>query len=191
MANEVWEEIHRSLESTIVEHQTTLIFVPTRAMTERLSHHLSSRLGSEVVSAHHGSMSREKRQDAETRLKAGALRALVATGSLELGIDVGSIDLVVQIGSPKSIATLLQRVGRSGHTLEGTPRGKLFPLTKDELVEAVALLDSVRRGELDKLPIPEKPLDVLAQQVVAEVACEDDTADALYDLVRKSYIYRD
>ncbi len=191
MANEVWEEIHRSLESTIVEHQTTLIFVPTRAMTERLSHHLSSRLGSDVVSAHHGSMSREKRQDAETRLKAGALRALVATGSLELGIDVGSIDLVVQIGSPKSIATLLQRVGRSGHTLEGTPRGKLFPLTKDELVEAVALLDSVRRGELDKLPIPEKPLDVLAQQVVAEVACEDDTADALYDLVRKSYIYRD
>ena len=172
MANEVWEEIHQSLERTITEHQTTLIFVPTRSMAERLSHHLSDRLGPEVVSAHHGSMSREKRLDAETRLKAGALSALVATGSLELGIDVGSIDLVVQIGSPKSIATLLQRVGRSGHTLEGTPSGKLYPLTKDELVEAVALLDSVRRGELDNLPFPEKPLDVLAQQIVAEVASE-------------------
>ena len=153
MANEVWEEIHQSLERTIAQHQTTLIFVPTRAMTERLSHHLSERLGPEVVSAHHGSMSREKRLDAETRLKAGALRALVATGSLELGIDVGAIDLVVQIGSPKAIATLLQRVGRSGHTLEGTPRGKLYPLTKDELVEAVALLHSVRLGELDSLPL--------------------------------------
>ena len=190
MANEVWEEIHQSLERTITEHQTTLIFVPTRSMAERLSHHLSDRLGPEVVSAHHGSMSREKRLDAETRLKAGALSALVATGSLELGIDVGSIDLVVQIGSPKAIATLLQRVGRSGHTLEGTPSGKLYPLTKDELVEAVALLDSVRRGELDKLPFPEKPLDVLAQQIVAEVASEDSTSEALYDLVRKSSIYR-
>ena len=190
MANEVWEEIHQSLERTITEHQTTLIFVPTRSMAERLSHHLSDRLGPEVVSAHHGSMSREKRLDAETRLKAGALSALVATGSLELGIDVGSIDLVVQIGSPKAIATLLQRVGRSGHTLEGTPSGKLYPLTKDELVEAVALLDSVRRGELDNLPFPEKPLDVLAQQIVAEVASEDSTSEALYDLVRKSSIYR-
>jgi ATP-dependent Lhr-like helicase len=190
MANEVWEEIHQSLERTITEHQTTLIFVPTRSMAERLSHHLSDRLGPEVVSAHHGSMSREKRLDAETRLKAGALSALVATGSLELGIDVGSIDLVVQIGSPKAIATLLQRVGRSGHTLEGTPSGKLYPLTKDELVEAVALLDSVRRGELENLPFPEKPLDVLAQQIVAEVASEDSTSEALYDLVRKSSIYR-
>ena len=190
MANEVWEEIHQSLEHTIAEHQTTLIFVPTRSMAERLSHHLSARLGDEIVSAHHGSMSREKRLDAETRLKAGSLRALVATGSLELGIDVGSIDLVVQIGSPKAIATLLQRVGRSGHTLEGTPRGKLYPLTKDELVEAVALLDSVRRGELDNLPFPEKPLDVLAQQIVAEVASEESTSEALYDLVRKSSIYR-
>ena len=191
MANEVWEEIHQSLERTIARHQTTLIFVPTRSMTERLSHHLSERLGPEVVSAHHGSMSREKRLDAETRLKAGALRALVATGSLELGIDVGAIDLVVQIGSPKAIATLLQRVGRSGHTLEGTPRGKLYPLTKDELVEAVALLHSVRLGELDSLPFPSKPLDVLAQQIVAEVACEDNTADTLFDLVRRSFIYRD
>ena len=190
MANEVWEEIHEALERAILAHETTLIFVSTRAMAERLSHHLTARLGPEIVSAHHGSMSREKRLDAETRLKDGALRALVATGSLELGIDVGSIDLVVQIGSPKSIAALLQRVGRSGHTLAGTPRGKLYPLTKDELIEAVALLDSVRRGELDNLPVPEKPLDVLAQQIVAEVACEDNTTDALYDLVRRSFIYR-
>ena len=190
MANEVWEEIHEALERAILAHETTLIFVPTRAMAERLSHHLTARLGPEIMSAHHGSMSREKRLNAETRLKSGALRALVATGSLELGIDVGSIDLVVQIGSPKSIAALLQRVGRSGHTLAGTPRGKLYPLTKDELIEAVALLDSVRRGELDNLPVPEKPLDVLAQQIVAEVACEDNTTDALYDLVRRSFIYR-
>ena len=190
MANEVWEEIHEALERAILAHETTLIFVPTRAMAERLSHHLTARLGPEIVSAHHGSMSREKRLNAEARLKDGALRALVATGSLELGIDVGSIDLVVQIGSPKSIAALLQRVGRSGHTLAGTPRGKLYPLTKDELIEAVALLDSVRRGELDNLPVPEKPLDVLAQQIVAEVACEDNTTDALYDLVRRSFIYR-
>ena len=190
MANEVWEEIHEKLENTIYEHQTTLIFVPTRAMAERLSHHLTARLGPEFVTAHHGSMSREKRLNAETKLKFGELRALVATGSLELGIDVGSIDLVVQIGSPKSIASLLQRVGRSGHTLAGIPRGKLYPLTKDELIEAVALLDSVRRGELDNLPVQEKPLDVLAQQIVAEVSCEDYTKDALYDLVRRSYIYR-
>ena len=190
MAHEVWEEIHEKLENAIYGHQTTLIFVPTRAMAERLSHHLTARLGPEIVSAHHGSMSREKRLDAETRLKCGALRALVATASLELGIDVGSIDLVVQIGSPKSIAALIQRVGRSGHTLSGTPKGKLFPLTKDELVEAVALLDSVRRGELDQLPVPENPLDVLAQQIVAEVACEACTTDALYDIIRKSFVYR-
>ena len=190
MENEVWEEIHEKLESTIFNHRTTLIFVPSRAMAERLSHHLTARLGPEIVTAHHGSMSREKRLNAEMKLKSGELRALVATGSLELGIDVGSIDLVIQIGSPKSIVALLQRVGRSGHTLTGTPRGKLYPLTKDELIEAVALLDSVRRGELDSLPVPEKPLDVLAQQIVAEVACEDYTTDALFDLVRRSYIYR-
>ena len=190
MANEVWEEIHQKLEDAIQTHRTTLIFVQTRSMAERLSHHLTERLGPEVVSAHHGSMSREKRLDAEMRLKSGALKALVATASLELGIDVGSIDLVVQIGSAKSIAALLQRVGRSGHTLTATPKEKLYPLTKDELIEAVALLDNVRRGELDNLPVPEKPLDVLAQQIVAEVASEETTTDALYDLVRRSFVYR-
>ncbi len=190
MANEVWEEIHEKLENTIFDHRTTLIFVPTRAMAERLSHHLTTRLGPEIVTAHHGSMSKDKRLDAETKLKRGELRALVATGSLELGIDVGSIDLVIQIGSPKSIAALLQRVGRSGHTLAATPKGKLYPLTKDELIEAVALLDCVRRGDLDTLLVPEKPLDVLAQQIVAEVACEDYTADVLFEIIRRSYLYR-
>ena len=122
------------------------------------------------MTAHHGSMAKEKRLDAEQRLKRGALKALVATASLELGIDIGDVDLVCQLGSPRSIATFLQRVGRSGHAVDGTPKGRLFPLSRDELVECAALLDSVRRGELDRLSVPEQPLDVLAQQIVAEVA---------------------
>ncbi|MDP6506054.1 MAG: helicase-related protein, partial [Planctomycetota bacterium] len=190
MANEVWEEIHRKIEALIRAHRTTLIFVPTRAMAERLSHHLSMEVGEDVVSAHHGSMSKDKRLDAETRLKEGSLRCLVATASLELGIDIGSIDLVCQIGSPKSISAFLQRVGRSGHTLTGVPKGRIFPLNKDELVEAAAIVYSVRQGELDALEIPERPLDVLSQQVVAEVSCEDYSTDDLYDLVTRSFAYR-
>ena len=190
MSNEVWEEVYERLEELILRHETTLVFVTTRSMSERLARHLSDRLGVENVTSHHGSMSKEHRHDAEQRLKAGTLKALVATASLELGIDIGSVDLVCQIGSPKAIATLIQRVGRSGHTITGTPRGRLFPLTRDELVEAAAIMDSVRRGELDRIIIPEKPLDVLAQQIIAEVANCDFQEDELYHLVRKAYPYR-
>ena len=190
MSNEVWEEVYERLEELILRHRTTLVFVTTRSMSERLARHLSDRLGAENVTSHHGSMSKEHRHDAEQRLKAGALKALVATASLELGIDIGAVDLVCQIGSPKAIATLIQRVGRSGHTITGTPKGRLFPLTRDELVEAAAIMDSVRRGELDRIIIPEQPLDVLAQQIIAEVANCDYSEDELYHLVRKAYPYR-
>ncbi len=191
MSNEVWEEVYERLEELILRHETTLVFVTTRSMSERLARHLSERLGTDNVTSHHGSMSKEHRHDAEQRLKAGTLKALVATASLELGIDIGSVDLVCQIGSPKAIATLIQRVGRSGHTITGTPKGRLFPLTRDELVEAAAIMDSVRRGELDRIIIPEQPLDVLAQQIIAEVANCDFSEDELYHLVRRAYPYRD
>src|SRR4029434_7726768 len=148
------------------EHRTTLIFVNTRRLAERAARHLPERVGTQFVTAHTGSLSRELRLDAEQRLKRGELRALVATASLELGIDIGEVDLVCQIGSPRSIASFLQRVGRSGHAVEGTPKGRLFPLSRDDLVECTALLDSVGRGELDRLAIPHQPLDVLAQQIV-------------------------
>src|SRR5262249_4374555 len=136
------------------------------------------------------SMSREKRLAAEQRLKSGDLSALVATASLELGIDIGHVDLVCQIGSTRSIASLLQRVGRSGHSISGSPKGRIFPLTRDELVEAVALMDSVRRGELDRLSIPEKPLDILAQQIVAAVAASEYEEETLYRMARRAYPYR-
>ncbi len=191
MSNEVWDEVYERLEELILRHRTTLVFVTTRSMSERLARHLSDRLGSENVTSHHGSMSKEHRHDAEQRLKAGTLKALVATASLELGIDIGAVDLVCQIGSPKAIATLIQRVGRSGHTITGTPRGRLFPLTRDELVEAAAILDSVRRGELDRIIIPQQPLDVLAQQIIAEVANCDFSEDDLFHLVRRAYPYRE
>lgn len=191
MANEVWGEIYDRIEELIGEHKTTLIFVNTRRSAERIAHTLTERLGDQVVTAHHGSMSREKRFDAEQRLKAGNLKALVATASLELGIDIGSVDLVLQVGTPKSIAAFLQRVGRSGHSISGTPKGRLIPLSRDELVESVALFDAVRRGELDHIVMPEKPLDILAQQIVAEVACEDYNEDELFELYSKAYPYRD
>ncbi len=171
MAHEVWEEYHDRLCALIRAHRTTLVFVNTRRMAERLARHLSDRLGDDAVTAHHGSLSKETRLDAETRLKTGALRAIVATASLELGIDIGHVDLVCQIGSPHRIATLLQRVGRSGHTIGGTPKGRLFPTTRDDLVECAALLRSVRRGELDAIVPHDAPLDVLAQQMVAEASC--------------------
>src|SRR5205823_11512113 len=153
--------------------RTTLIFVNTRRMAERIARCLSERLGEEAVTAHHGSLSKEKRLDAESRLKSGALKALVATASLELGIDIGSVDLVCQIGSPHRIATFLQRVGRSGHTVSGMPKGRIFPISRDDLVECAALMRSIRRGELDAIVSHDAPLDVLAQQIVAETACRE------------------
>src|SRR5690606_31711660 len=148
---------------------------------------LSERLGKDKVTAHHGSMSKEHRHDAEQRLKRGELSALVATASLELGIDIGDVDLVCQIGTPRAISTFLQRVGRSGHAVGGTPKGRLFPLSRDELVECAALLDAVRRGELDTLHVETMPLDVLSQQVVAEVASRDWREDDLHALMRRAY----
>ena len=190
MAHEVWEEYYDRLEALIQAHRTTLIFVNTRRMAERLARHLSERLGEDAVTAHHGSLSKDRRVDAETRLKSGQLKGLVATASLELGIDIGHVDLVCQIGSPHRIATLLQRVGRSGHTVSGTPKGRLFPVTRDDLVECAALLRAVHRGELDAIVHHDAPLDVLAQQVVAESACSDYDETALYDLMRAAAPYR-
>src|SRR3984893_11430892 len=157
----------------IKTHHITLLFVNTRRMAERAARALSERLGASQVTAHHGSLAKDQRLDAEQRLKHGKLKALVATASLQLGIDIGEVDLVCQLESPRSIASFLQRVGRSGHAIDGTPKGRLFPLSRDELVECAALLDSVGRGELDRLAIPEEPLDVLAQQIVAEVAARE------------------
>jgi ATP-dependent Lhr-like helicase len=190
MSHEVWEEYYDRLAALILEHRTTLVFVNTRRMAERLSRHLTDRLGEEAVTAHHGSLSKEKRLDAEGRLKTGRLKALVATASLELGIDIGHVDLVCQIGSPHRIATLLQRVGRSGHSVSGTPKGRLFPVTRDDLVECAALLRSVKRGELDAIVQHDAPLDVLAQQIVAESACRDYGEDELFELVRGAWPYR-
>ena len=190
MPHEVWEEYYDRLTALIAAHGTTLVFVNTRRMAERLARHLSDRLGEDAVTAHHGSLSKEKRLDAETRLKAGQLKALVATASLELGIDIGSVDLVCQIGSPHRIATLLQRVGRSGHRVSGTPKGRLFPMSRDDLIECSALLRSVGRGELDSIVSHDKPLDVLAQQIVAETACREYGENELLSLVRRAWPYR-
>ena len=191
MAHEIWDEYHDRLAALIKAHRTTLVFVNTRRMAERLARHLSDRLGEDAVTAHHGSLSKETRLDAETRLKAGTLRALVATASLELGIDIGHVDLVCQIGSPHRIATFLQRVGRSGHTIAGLPKGRVFPTSRDDLIECAALLRSVRRGELDAIVAHDAPLDVLAQQVVAETACAEYREDDLFALVRGAWPYRD
>jgi len=190
MSGEVWQQVYDRLTELIEAHRTTLIFVNTRRLAERVTRQLSERLGADQVTAHHGSLAKEQRLDAEQRLKSGALKALVATASLELGIDIGDVDLVCQLGSSRSIASLLQRVGRSGHAVAGTPKGRLFPLSRDELVECAALLDSVGRGELDRLMIPEQPLDVLAQQIVAEVAAQEWKEDELYALLCRAWPYR-
>ncbi|KQQ36238.1 ATP-dependent DNA helicase [Duganella sp. Leaf126] len=191
MSNDVWERVYDRLAELTVLHRTTLVFVNTRRMAERMARHLADRLGGEHVAAHHGSLSKEYRLDAEQRLKHGALRVLVATASLELGIDIGDVDLVCQIGSPRSIAAFLQRVGRSGHHVGGLPKGRLFPTSRDDLVECAALLDCVRRDELDVLHVPVAPLDVLAQHIVAEVASREWHEDLLFDLVRKAWPYAD
>ncbi|TFW24197.1 DEAD/DEAH box helicase, partial [Duganella callida] len=189
MANDVWERVYDRLAELTVMHRTTLIFVNTRRMAERMARHLADRLGGERVAAHHGSLAKESRLDAEQRLKRGELQVLIATASLELGIDIGDVDLVCQIGSPRSIASFLQRVGRSGHYVGGMPKGRLFPTSRDDLVECAALLDCVRRDELDALRVPPAPLDVMAQQIVAEVACREWGEDALFDLLRRAAPY--
>ena len=190
MAGEVWQELYRELANLIGQHRTTLIFVNTRRLAERAARALAERVGEEYVTAHHGSLAKEHRLNAEQRLKRGELKALVATASLELGIDIGDIDLVCQLGSPRSIAVFLQRVGRSGHHLGATPKGRLFPLSRDDLVECAALLDAVRRDELDRLSIPGGHLDVLAQHLVAEAACGELQEDELFRQVTLAYPYR-
>jgi ATP-dependent Lhr-like helicase len=191
MSNEVWGEVYNRLADLVEAHRTTLVFVNTRRLAERVTHHLCERLGKDKVTSHHGSLSAKLRLDAENRLKNGELKALVATASLELGIDIGSIDLVCQLGPTRSIATLIQRVGRAEHRRGGMPKGRLFPLSRDELVEGVATLRSIRRGELDLLEMPQKPLDLLSQQIVACAACEDMEESALFELMRSAYPYRD
>src|SRR5438067_1186493 len=190
MSHEVWQEIYEKLVALIESHRTTLIFVNTRRLSERMAFQLSERLGEDNVAAHHGSLAKEARLAAEQMLREGRLKVLVATASLELGIDIGHVDLVCQISSPHRIATLLQRVGRSGHTVSGLPKGRVFPLTRDDLVECAAMVRAVKVGELDRVLIPGKPLDVLAQQIVAEAAAEEWDEEALFELVRGAYPYR-
>lgn len=191
MSNEVWELVYDRLAELAETHRTCLVFVNTRRLAERAARHLSERLGNAAVAAHHGSLAKEARLDAEQRLKRGELRVLVATASLELGIDIGDVDLVCQLGSPRSIAAFLQRVGRSGHSVGGMPKGRLFPQSRDDLIECAALLDCVRRDELDTLVIPRAPLDVLAQQIVAEVASQEWDEDALFRLLTRAEPYRE
>ncbi len=190
-SHETWQEIYTRMAELIEAHRTTLVFVNTRKMAERVAAQLSRLVGPEQVACHHGSLSRERRLAAEQRLKHGQLRALVATASLELGIDIGEVDLVIQVGATRSIATLLQRVGRSGHGLGRTPKGRLNPLTRDELVEAVALLSAIRRGELDRTPQPRRPLDILAQQIVAACVPEAWNATELFERLRRAWPYRE
>jgi ATP-dependent Lhr-like helicase len=190
MSNEVWLEVYQRLAELIEAHRTTLVFVNTRRMAERVTHQLSEKLGKEKVTSHHGSLSAKLRLDAENRLKRGELKALVATASLELGIDIGSVDLVCQLGPTRSIATLLQRAGRAEHKRGGLPKARLFPLSRDELVECVATLRSIQKTEMDILIMPEKPLDVLAQQMVACVSVEDWDEENLFELTRSAYPYR-
>lgn len=191
MATEVWGEIYHHLEELIGQHRTTLIFVNTRRLAERAAAALAERLGEEFVTSHHGSLAKEHRLAAEQRLKQGSLKALVATASLELGIDIGDVDLVCQLGSPRAISTFLQRVGRSGHQLGGVPKGRLFPLSRDDLVECAAMLAAIQQDKLDRISIPLHPLDVLAQQIVAEVACRDWREDELYHAFAVAWPYRE
>ena len=189
--NEMWAEIYDRIADLIRTHRTTLVFVGTRRLSERIAFALAQRLGTGLVLPHHGSLSRELRHETETRLKAGDLKAVVATASLELGIDIGSVDLVVQIGSPRSIAVGLQRIGRSGHWVGARPHGILFATTRDELVECAALVRSIGAGTMDRLRIPVAPLDILAQQIVAACAAGEWNEDELFALVRSTYPYAD
>lgn len=185
-SNEQWKEVYEGLGALILSHRSTLVFVNTRRLAERVTHHLSEIVGEEHLSSHHGSLSKKTRLSAEHGLKEGKLKAVVATTSLELGIDIGHIDLVIQIGSPRSIAVFLQRIGRSGHALGLVPKGRFFALTRDELLEAIALIRAVRGGRLDQIIIPQAPFDILAQQIVAACACEEWNEDALYTCFKKA-----
>jgi ATP-dependent helicase Lhr and Lhr-like helicase len=189
-SGETWGEIYDRLAELIRGHGTTLVFVNTRRLAERAAHNLGERLGEENVAAHHGSLSREIRLGTEQRLKAGSLKAVVATASLELGIDVGAIDLVCQLGSPRSIALALQRIGRSGHWKGAIPKGRIFATTPDELLECAALVRAIRTGALEHLIVPEAPLDILAQQIVAEAASREWLEEDLFQLFAKAYSYR-
>jgi ATP-dependent Lhr-like helicase len=192
--NAIWSDLYDRLAELVQAHRSTLVFVNTRRLAERVSHYLEERLrhlGEGVVAAHHGSLSREIRLSAEDRLKTGAARVVVATASLELGIDVGTVDLVCQIGSPRAIATCLQRIGRAGHWIHAIPKGRLFATTRDELIECAALIRAMRAGALDSIQIPPAPLDVLAQQIVAATASHTWEEDELYALCRRAYPYRE
>jgi ATP-dependent Lhr-like helicase len=188
--HELWDETIARIAELTREHRTTLVFVNTRRLVERVAHLLSQKMGEENIVAHHGSLSRKTRLRAEERLKKGEVQVCVATSSLELGIDIGAVDLVCQIGSPRSISVLLQRVGRSGHFVGGFPKGRVFPLTRDELIECAALIFAVRKRELDRISIPQWPLDILAQQIVAMCAAGEWRVDRLFQLVRRAYPYR-
>ena len=189
-SNEMWEEIYKRIADLVLANRSTLIFVNTRRLAERVGHHLTAILGQDAVASHHGSLSRARRLSVEGKLKSGEIRALVATASLELGIDIGTVDLVCQIGSPRSIAVALQRIGRAGHWRGAVPKGRLFATTRDELIECAALVRAINRLELDRIMIPECPLDILAQQIVAACAAEDWLEDDLFALVRRAYPYR-
>jgi ATP-dependent helicase Lhr and Lhr-like helicase len=189
--NEMWDEIYNRLVAVVEQHRSTLVFVNTRRMVERIAHHLGERMGEENVAAHHGSLSRKLRLAAERKLKEGQVRVLVATASLELGIDIGTVDLVVQINSCRAIAVALQRVGRSGHWRGAIPKGRFFATTRDDLLECASLVRAIRQGDLDRLMIPEAPLDVLAQQIVAACAAEEWKEDELFALARRAYPYRE
>jgi ATP-dependent helicase Lhr and Lhr-like helicase len=188
--HELWAAIYDRIAALVRSHKTTIVFVNTRRLVERVAHKLEERLGEGQVAAHHGSMARRIRLDAEARLKAGEVPVAVATASLELGIDVGTVDLVVHLGGPRSLATLIQRVGRSGHARGAVPKGILFPLTRDDLAQAAAAVRAVRAGDLDALSIPENALDILAQQCVATVATGEVTRDELLALVRRAHPFR-
>ncbi|HET7264037.1 MAG TPA: DEAD/DEAH box helicase [bacterium] len=191
VANDVRDAIYDRLAALAQGHRTTLVFVNTRRLAERVAHQLGRRLGESEVAAHHGSLSRRIRMDAERRLKTGELRVVVATASLELGIDIGHVDLVCHLGAPSSIAVLLQRIGRAGHAVGGVSRGVLFPFTRDEMLQCAAAVRAARAGELDALVLPHQPIDVLAQQIVAVAAAEEIAEDDLYALVRRAHAYRD
>lgn len=186
----MWEEIYDKLARMALEHRSTLVFVNTRKFVEKISFELAARLGPEAVAAHHGSLSRALRLDAEQRLKNGEIRILVATASLELGIDIGNVDLVCQIATTRSVSVAMQRVGRAGHWRGAVPKGRLFALTRDDLMEHCALVRGMREGELDRLEIPEQPIDVLMQQIVAACGAESWQEDALYEVVRRAWPYR-
>jgi ATP-dependent Lhr-like helicase len=189
-SHEMWDEIYNRVAELVRQHRSTLVFVNTRRLAERVAHHLEERLGKDAVATHHGSLSRKLRLAAENKLKAGEIQALVATASLELGIDIGAVDLVCQIGSTRSIATALQRIGRAGHWHGAIPKGRIFAATRDELLECAALVRAIRQGDLDRIEIPDAPQDVLAQQIVAMCSAEDWQEDDLFARIRRAYPYR-